>query len=239
MFAFATLALGYLQNVILLSLVLVLGGLAWMAMMSSLNVSAQGAAPMWVRARVLAVYLLVFQGGTAIASFGWGLLADVVGTSTTLAIASVALCLSVAAAFKWRLHRVASLDISPARSWEEPDLKVSPALEEGPVLVTVEYRVELENVSKFIEAMQSVGRMRKRTGAYEWELYSDPAETDRYVETFLARTWAEHLRQHTRPTITDQQVQERALAFTRPGSEPVVSHYIATHGVRASRWRAK
>ncbi|MEO5951889.1 MAG: MFS transporter, partial [Chloroflexia bacterium] len=212
---------------------------AWMAMMSSLNVSAQGAAPTWVRARVLAVYLLVFQGGTAIGSFGWGVLASAVGNSTTLAIAAGTLTLTTTAAFKWRLHRVASLDMTPARNWEEPELKVAPALEEGPVLVTVEYRVGAENVARFIEAMQSVGRMRKRTGAYEWELYSDPTQTDRYVETFLARTWAEHLRQHTRPTITDQQVQERALEFVVPGTEPVISHYIATHSVRAGRVRGR
>lgn len=238
-FAVATLALGYLQNLILLALVLVLGGYAWMAMMSSLNVSAQGAAPTWVRARVLAVYLLVFQGGTAIGSFAWGSLASALGNSMTLGIAAGVLALTTVAAFRWRLHRVASLDVSPARYWEEPELKVAPALEEGPVLVTVEYIVDAENVAKFIEAMHRVGRMRKRTGAYEWELYSDPTHPDRYFETFLARTWAEHLRQHTRPTITDQQIQEQALVLLSPGTEPVISHYIATHSTRAGRVRAR
>lgn len=241
MFALATLALGYLQNVILLSLVLMLGGYAWMAMMSSLNVSAQAAAPTWVRARVLAVYLLVFQGGTAIGSFGWGLLADIVGNSTTLAIAAIALGLTTAAALRWKLRQVANLDMTPARAWAEPEMvdAHTPALEEGPVLVTVEYRVDHENLAKFIEAMQRVGRMRKRTGAYEWELYRDPAQPDRFVETFLVRTWAEHLRQHTRPTITDQQVQENALRYVRSGTGSEISHLIATHPTRAHRVRGR
>lgn len=238
-FALSTLALGYLHNLVLLALLLILGGYAWMTMMSSLNISAQGAAPMWVRARVLAVYLLVFQGGTAIGSFGWGALATAIGNSTTLAIAAAVLALTTTAAIRWRLHRVSTLDVSPARYWEEPELKVAPALEEGPVLVTVEYRVDPENVPRFIEAMHRVGRMRKRTGAYEWELYSDPTQTDRYFETFLARTWAEHLRQHTRPTITDQQIQEQALKLLQPGTEPRTSHYIATHAMRAPRTRTK
>ena len=228
-FALATLALGYLQNVALLSFVLLLGGLAWMAIMSSLNVAAQGAAPAWVRARALAVYLLVFQSGTALGSFGWGVLADRAGNRTALAVAAAALCLSAGAAWRWRLDRVQGLDMTPARHVAEPELAISPALEDGPVLVTIEYRVAPENASDFVAAMQRVGRMRRRTGAYEWGLFRDPAQPDRHVETFLARTWAEHLRQHARPTMTDQQILEQARALIKPGTEPVVSHYIATY----------
>jgi len=207
--------------------------------LSSLNVSVQTFSPPWARARTLSVYQLIFQGGTAIGSAFFGMVAEWVGTPAALGLAALGLLLGLATAVRWRLRTGEQLDLTPSAHWPEPAVAIEPGPEEGPVLVTIEYRVEPENVLKFVAAMQSVGRMRKRTGAYEWELYSDPAETDRYVETFLARTWAEHLRQHTRPTITDQQVEERALAFTRPGSEPVVSHYIATHGVRASRWRAK
>jgi MFS family permease len=227
-FALATLALGYLQLVILLIPLLVLGGFAWMAMMSSLNVAAQGSAPAWVRARALAVYLLVFQGGTAIGSFGWGILADVVGNRVALAVASVALVLSMAAAWRWRLSSIQGLDLTPVQSGYEPELVAAPRLEDGPVMMSVEYRVEPDRAPDFVAAMQRVGRMRRRTGAYEWELYRDPTQPDRFVETYLTRTWAEHLRQHTRPTVTDQKIQDDALALIIPGTIPVVSHLVAT-----------
>jgi MFS family permease len=48
-----------------------LGGSAWMIFISSLNTMVQQLAPSWVRARVLAVFLLVFQGSVALGSVVW------------------------------------------------------------------------------------------------------------------------------------------------------------------------
>ena len=53
----------------------VLAGLAWIAVLSSLNVSAQMALPGWVRSRGLAVNLAVFFGSMALGSIVWGWLA--------------------------------------------------------------------------------------------------------------------------------------------------------------------
>lgn len=234
-FGIATLALGYIQSMPLLIFMLILGGMAWMAMMSSLNVAAQGAAPAWVRARALGVYLLVFQGGTALGSFAWGTLADLWGNRAALTMAAGALCLSVAAAWRWKLTRVETLDMTPSQRLEEPHLPTRPAMEDGPVMVTVEYRVPAHNEQDFVRVMQRVGRMRRRTGAYEWSLFKDPAQPDRFLETFLARTWAEHLRQHSRPTMSDERVRMEALTYTEPGHEPQVSHFIATHPVSVDR----
>ncbi len=71
MFAFAAVALAYVRSFPLLALALAIGGVAWIAVLSSLNVSAQAATPPWVRARVMAVYLLVFTGGLAAGSAVW------------------------------------------------------------------------------------------------------------------------------------------------------------------------
>ena len=70
---------------------LVAGGLAWVAVMSSLNVAAQRALPDWVRARGLSVYLLVFQGGMALSSWVWGVVASALGISTAMLLASAGL----------------------------------------------------------------------------------------------------------------------------------------------------
>jgi MFS family permease len=229
LFALATLAPGFIRNMLLLVLLLVLGGFAWIAVMSSLNVSAQSAAPNWVRARALGVYLLVFQGGMALGSFAWGSVADLWGNSTALAAGAILLSLSSLAVVRWRLHGVQSLDLSPASHWQEPEMAITPAPEDGPVLVTIEYHIAVERAHAFVNAMQRVGRMRRRTGAYQWGLFEDPASPGRFVETFHARTWAEHMRQHTRATVTDQRIEDRALSFQEPGSAPVVTHLIAAH----------
>src|SRR5215204_3004167 len=78
-FAAATAALGYLTNYALLCVALLAGGVAWMTTMSSFNVSAQTVVPEWVRARALALYLLVFFGSLAAGAAAWGALAERVG----------------------------------------------------------------------------------------------------------------------------------------------------------------
>ena len=70
-FAGTTLAFAYLRVVPLLVVCMMAGGVAWIAMMSSLTAAAQSATPAWVRARSLGIYLLVFQGLMAAGSFGW------------------------------------------------------------------------------------------------------------------------------------------------------------------------
>src|SRR5438128_12181761 len=61
------------------------GGVAWIALMASLNGAAQTAAPAWVRARALGPYLLVFQGGLGLGTALWGLAAEPAGASIALA----------------------------------------------------------------------------------------------------------------------------------------------------------
>jgi Transmembrane secretion effector len=50
-------------------------GAAWTIFVSVFNTLIQRLAPDWVRARVLTVYLFVFQGSMAIGSVLWGALA--------------------------------------------------------------------------------------------------------------------------------------------------------------------
>jgi MFS family permease len=231
-FGFATLALGYIHVIALLLPMLALGGVAWMVMMSSLNVAAQGAAPDWVRARALGIYLLVFQGGMALSSFTWGALAGWLGNGTALLLAALGLGMSVLAALRWPLHSIQNLDLSPAIYQPQPDLAVTPRAADGPVMVTVEYRVLPDQYQEFVTSMQRVGRVRRRTGAFQWGLFQDPADPERFTETYFTRTWAEYTRQQTRATVTDQAIQEAAIALTAPGTTPRVSPLIAAEPPR-------
>src|SRR5262249_49131581 len=72
-FAAVTAALGAVRSPFLAGAAMLAGGAAWLLVMSNFNVAAQTVLPSWVRARGLVVYLLVFQGGMAAGSAGWGL----------------------------------------------------------------------------------------------------------------------------------------------------------------------
>jgi quinol monooxygenase YgiN len=95
----------------------------------------------------------------------------------------------------------------------------------GPVLVSIEYRVDLQDREAFIAAVTRLARTRRRDGAYAWGVFQDMAHAGRFVETFLVDSWLEHLRQHERFTRADQALEDRVRSFTQ--EEPRVTHYIA------------
>jgi MFS family permease len=203
------------------------GGVAWIAMMASLNGAAQTAVPAWVRARALGIYLIVFQGGLGLGSALWGLAAQHVGASIALASSAVAAVVGLAAIRRWPLRAITTLDLAPSAHWPEPHLDVVPAPDEGPVRVEVEYRVDPANAGAFVKAIGDLEPIRRRDGAVSWAVYEDPAQEGRYVETFVVESWLEHLRQHARITVGDRTVQEGIRRFHVAGTPPVVTHLIA------------
>lgn len=190
-----------------IGLAMIPGGVAWIAMMASLNGAAQTAAPAWVRARVLGLYLIVFQGGLGLGSALWGLAAQHLGASIALAAAAGAACVGLAAILRWPLRAITPLDLEPSAHWSEPHVDVVPAPDDGPVRVEVEYRVDPANAGAFVKALGDLEPIRRRDGAVSWAVYHDPADEGRYVEAFIVESWLEHLRQHERITVGDQAVQ--------------------------------
>src|SRR5262249_16641902 len=69
---------------------LFVAGACWLALLTTLNASAQISIASWVRARALATYMLVLFGGLAAGSAGWGAIAGAVGVPDTFALAALA-----------------------------------------------------------------------------------------------------------------------------------------------------
>lgn len=67
-------------------------GLAYLGNLATLNFVAQTAVPAWVRARIMSLYVLALQGGLALGSVVWGIVASQIGLTPTLTIAAAALC---------------------------------------------------------------------------------------------------------------------------------------------------
>ncbi len=226
LFALATLALAYLRHPVLLGMMLMLAGLAWTTTMVSLNVSVQLAVPAWVQARSLGIYQLIFMGGMAIGSFIWGVVAEYVGISNALALAAVGLGLGLIAAMRYQLGAGERLDLSPSLHWGEPAVVIDLRPEDGPVLVTIEYRIDPTQADQFTVIMHDLRAVRRRDGAIRWGLFCDTADATRYLETFIVDSWAEHMRQHERFTNTDRNIESRARAFHVGDRPPEVSHLI-------------
>ena len=88
--------------------------------------------------------------------------------------------------------------------------------DEGPVLITIEYRINPDHAQEFADAMQAVRQERLRDGAFRAGLFRDRSEPGRYLETFVVESWAEHLRQHQRVIVSDE-------------DPPTMSHFITAH----------
>lgn len=202
-------------------------GSAWVTSVVCLNVAAQSGAPQWVRARALACYLAVFYGCMAIGSPVWGFLAGKIGIPFTLLIAAAGLVLLASTAYWFRLHDVKGEDLDRSAHWEEPVVTHEIDPDDGPVVVTIEYRIPVDKAEEFKTAMSPVAGTRYRDGAISWFLSRDTEDPERWLEIFIVESWAEHLRQHTRVTVGDRRLQEYAKAFHAGPAKPVVSHFIA------------
>jgi hypothetical protein len=171
---------------------------------------------------VLAVSMLVFQGGVAAGSATWGAVAARAGLGRALLWAGVGTIISMLLGLFLRLPDV-SIDLTPWNHWRVPSV-VDIDADAGPVLVTVEYHVDPGRVSDFIETMREYGRVRRRDGASRWGICRDLEDADRYIETFVVSSWSEHLRQHDRLTRADSQLEQRLRSCVR--SDPNVRHLL-------------
>ena len=225
-FAGSHLVLGLTQSLAPIAVALFVAGAAWLALLSMLNAAAQVTIPAWVRARALAIQMLVLFGGLALGSTAWGAVAGVVGVPRAFEWAALAIALGRLVTWRQSLPLDVGLDLTPAPRWPDPELARSFEPDRGPALVTVEYQVDPSDAERFARSMRLMGEIRLRDGALRWGLWVDAAQPGRYLESFVVGSWLEHLRQHERITSADREVQALALAFHRGPSPPRVTHFV-------------
>ena len=231
LYALAALALAHLQNIGLLALAMLATGVAWICILSALQVAAQTTLPAWVRARGLAAFVVIFMAGMAIGSILWGQVATRIGISTALTTAAFGMVAAIGLTWKFKLGDHEVLDFSPSLDWAAPVLAEIPEPDSGPVMVTIEYRVQPTKRAEFVTAMQAVREMRRRNGAYFWELFHDSAHPARFLECFMDESWIEHLRQHERASVADREILKRAKEFLAEGESTRSQHWLADRGI--------
>lgn len=229
---FVILAMSRLHRLSTLAAVMLVGGAAWVIFISLINALVQNLAPDWVRARVLAIFILVYQGCYALGTAAWGAVAQRSGVGTALVYAGFGTIATAAIALVAQLPD-STADLSPWNHWRMPIVvgEVGADVDKGPVLVTVAYSVIPKRTAEFVDAMHEYGRIRRRDGAYQWAIFRDTEVADRYLEIFFVNSWAEHLRQHERQTQADRELEGRISSCL--SEEPTVRHLIDTYATEA------
>ncbi|MDD5328650.1 MAG: MFS transporter [Sulfuricella sp.] len=227
LYALAMLALAHSGNVLAAGAAMVVTGVAWISVVSSLMTATQTALPSWVRARGLAFFWVVFTGGMAAGSALWGQVATWVGIPAALTLASAGAVVGIGATWRYRIGRHDVVDLSPSVRWPTPMPTDDLGMDRGPVMVTVEYHIDPARIREFTKVMQKLRVIRRRDGAFMWELFNDIEDPGRMVECFMVESWLEHLRQHERVTVADRDVSEKARAFHRGEEPPKVTHLLA------------
>lgn len=197
-----------------------LAGASWIIVMTTLFVSAQVALPDWVRGRGLAIFLTVFFGAMTAGSALWGKVASLEGVPTALYLAAAGAFLGMIATWGRRLQTGAALDLTPARHWRDRVFVQKVEDDQGPIFITIEYRIDPENKAPFLAAMREVGLERKRDGAYAWQIFEDAGVDGRFVETFLIESLLELRHLRARVTKADRLMEQQAHQYLLEPPKP-------------------
>ena len=218
---------GNSSNIGILFFVLLFSGASWLALFSSIVVAGQLAVPDWVRARGLSLVMLTMMGSMSLGSAIWGKLADQLGISTTCTITALGLALTLIAIKNIRIGEDDHIDLTPSMHWPTLEFADDIRPDSGPVMITIEYTVKDEDKEEFLRLSRQLKQLRKRDGAFFWELYNKAGTADCLVEVFMVNSWLEHLRQHARVTVLDKQLQDRIRSLHTGETRPKASHFIA------------
>ncbi|WP_028167764.1 MFS transporter [Bradyrhizobium elkanii] len=224
--AVSLILLGFARHSTVALVACIVAGVSWIAVLATLNVSAQVSLPDWVRGRGLAMFVTVFFGAMTAGGAIWGQVASMLSPPAAHVIAAAGALIGIGLSWSWKLQSGAEIDLTPSMHWPVPVLTIDAEPDRGPVLVTIEYHINPKRRAAFLAAIQRLGQQRRRDGAYAWDIFEDAAQEGRFMETFLVASWLEHLRQHQRVTNADRVFQDAVRQYDAK-AEPKVTHFIA------------
>ena len=214
--------------------VLMVAGYCWTSTMASLNTSVQISVPAWVQARALGTYLMTFQGGLALGSVLWGAIAQRRGAPFALLCAAGGFAATFPLVRRFRILRGGIPDTTPHQfKRAAPELAPFPEaetegdpVEVGPVRISIEYRIPVENYAEFTRLVHRLRGVRLRGGALRWGIYRDAMDPERLNETFIMESWLDYLRSRERVTEADDKIRLRVWALHQDATPPRVTYQI-------------
>lgn len=224
--AAGTLVTGWSHFLPLTFIALMLCGAGWLLALSTFNVTVQMASPRWVVGRALSLYQMAAFGGMALGSWLSGELAERHGVGTALEIASLFQLIVALLAIRLPLPQVEALNLDPLSRWTEPDIAVPIQPRSGPIVVTIEYRIDPSDIAKFLTEMAERRRVRIRDGARNWTLLRDLGDAELWIERYHVATWVDYVRHNQRRTHADAASFERIQALHKGAEAPKVHRMI-------------
>ena len=223
----AMLVVSVAPNAWVAALAMAVAGGAWISAANSLTMSAQLALPDWVRARGMSIYQMALMGSSAFGAALWGQVATWTDVRTSLIAASAGALAGLLVTRRFPVETGMVEDLTPAEFARPAGTEIDIDPHAGPVLITIEYRIDPALTPQFLEVMQETRRNRLRHGMLSWGLFRDAADPACFIEHFVDESWVEHLRHFERMTAYDLVLRERRLSFHIGEAPPQVLRYIA------------
>ncbi len=215
---------------------LFVAGGAWMVSVTTYNIGVQLPAPRWVSGRAIASFQTAIAAGVALGSWMWGHIAEGHGVAAALFISGGVMIASAAVGLWLRLPAVDAARKSEGERMDDPEVRLALTARSGPIVVEIEYRVDLAAARQFHGVMQAVQLSRQRNGAYGWSLARDVAEPELWTERYHCPTWLDYLRQRSRLTEGERELTARAIAF-HMGPEPIRIRRMLERPFGSVRWK--
>lgn len=177
------------------------------------NVGVQMSVPRWVTARALSLFSAALTGGIALGAWLWGELASERGVAVAffLSAAAVALLPLLGQILPVRSADHADIELAPIEN--QPEVALPITSRSGPITVEIDYVVDPDRARDFYNVMRRMERARLRRGAFNWTLSRDIGDLTLWTERYQCPTWGDYLRQRSRFTQGDRELQAEADAF--------------------------
>lgn len=228
---------GVSGNTLLTCTALMIAGAAWMILVAQFNVAVQMSAPRWVTARALACYGSALTGGLALGAWVWGSVASAFGTGEAMMLSGAAMMLSALLGLIIPLAPSLPDGLEESILTHQPQVGLALTPRSGPIIVEIDYRVDIDKARDFYAAVQKLRSARLRSGAFGWSVARDIADPALWTEHYHCPTWGDYLRQRDRMTISDRQVEDAVNIFHEGSNEGRVRRRLE-RPTGSVRWRA-
>ena len=184
---------------------LVLYGWGWLLSMATMNVTVQMSAPRWVVGRALSLYQMCLFGTMALGSWACGRLSEQYGISEAILIMAAVLSIGLVVGFFLRLPEVEDLNLELVGRWRAPDVEVPVEPRNGPVHISLRYRIREADIPRFLAVMNESRHIRLRDGARNWALVRDLSDPEIWIEKYRFGRWLDYVLHNERRTQTDRE----------------------------------
>jgi hypothetical protein len=163
----------------------------------------------------------------ALGSILWGAIAEHTSTPIALTTAACGLFITFPFVRRFRILQGPLPDHTPFQPRRPaPQLTIDTEPTDGPVRISIEYRIPAENYAEFTHAIHQLRGVRLRDGAMRWGIYRDAIDPEHLNETFIMESWLDYLRSRERITAADELIRAKVRALHTHDEPPKTTYQI-------------